>query len=291
MFDTDAIWTVAAEDGTTVTMAGPGVFAGAGTVLLLEEVTGFDSPNVRQNLADLPEQDGQAAGDFFYGARPITFKGKIVASTAASRNTTVLQLQRALRGLRGDVTIKSQAAGLEAMQTTARFDNLRLAPGFIKDFSISMICPDPVLYSQTLYSQSGTGSVATSGAAWPVAWPASWGGGTGATVTVSATNAGNYDSHPVLTITGPISNPWVRNAVTGDVLYIDNVTLAAGEYVVVDTSAKTVTKNDGSNLYSRIRFPDSSWLTMIPAANVFELRSGGSASTATLQVQWRNAVA
>ena len=289
MYDADSVWTITAADGTSVTLAGPSSFPTAGTVFLVEEVTGFDSPNVRQSISDLPEADGAVAGNFFFSNRPITIKGRVIASTSSARNQAVVSLQRALRGLRSDVLIQSTPSGLPAMQINARFDNVRVTGGYVKDFIISMICPSPVIYSQTLNVQSGTGSVATSGAPFPLVFPINFGGGSGATVTVAVTNAGNFDSLPLVKVTGPIDNPWVRNATTGDALYLDNLSLAGGEYVLIDNSARTVTKSDGSNQYGKMRFPGSDWITLPVGANSVELRSGGGASTATLEVDWRDA--
>ena len=279
IYDSDAVWTLTAADGTSVTLAGPSYFNSTGTVFLVEETTGFDSPNMRQSVSDLPEMDGAVAGNFFFSSRPITIKGRIITSTAANRNAQVVALQRALRGLRDDVTIKSQSAGLPAMQITARLDNVRITGGWIKDFIISLICPSPIIYSQTLNVQSGAGSVATSGVPWPIVWDANWGGGSGATVTVSVTNAGTFDSYPLVKVTGPIDNPWVRNTTTDQSLYLDNLSLASGEYVLLDMSARTVTKNDGTNLYGKMRFPGSDWLRLPAGSSAVELRSGGSNST------------
>src|SRR3954470_7969212 len=145
MYETGAQWTSTSPDGaTTVT------FNDGASGLYLESVTGFDSPDVRQNIDVLPEADGSVAGNFFFGSRPVTLNGKVIAPTAASRNNVVVNLQRAVRGLRGDVTLKSQPQGLPAMQATARLNNMRVSGGYVKDFQIALICPDPRMYSQTL---------------------------------------------------------------------------------------------------------------------------------------------
>lgn len=282
MYETGAIWTLTAADGTTITFND-----GAG--LILEEVTGFDSPDVRQNVSELPEQDFAIAGSFFYGSRPVTLSGKITnQASAAVRNVLVASMQQASRGLRADTTIASAPQGLPAMQATARIQNLRITGGYVKDFQISLICADGRIYSQALHSASASGSVATSGAAFPLVFPVNFGGGTGVTVTVTATNAGNFNSPPVLRVTGPITNPQLRNSTTDEDLYVDNLTLAAGEYIDIDMLNRTVEKNDGSNLYSRVRFPASSWWLVAPGANTIELRAGTTTGSATLTSSHRD---
>jgi phage-related protein len=80
----------------------------------------------------------------------------------------------------------------------------------------------------------------------------------------------------------------VRNATVNVDLFVDGVSLAAGEYIDIDMLNRTVVKNDGSNLYSRVRFPTSVWWLLQPGANTIELRSGSTTSTATLAVTYRD---
>lgn len=281
MFEYGAPYSITASDGTSVTF-------NDGGGLVLEDVTGFDSPNVRQNVAELPETDGATAGNFFFGARPVTLTGRIINATPAARNVLIVQLQRALRGLRSDVTIRSSPSGLPAMQASGRLDNIRVTGGFLKQFQISLICADPRIYSQALNSSQATGQVASSGAAFPLVFPINFGGGTGATVSVSLSNAGNFDSPPLLRVTGPVTNPAVRNATTDMWLYLDNVDLAAGEYVDIDMANRSVTRTDGTSLYHKVRIPTSDWWLLPAGANSVELWATTPAASATVRVLWRD---
>ena len=175
------------------------------------------------------------------------------------------------------------------MQVTGRLDNVRVTGGFVKDFLISLICADPLLYSSTLNTQSGTGSVASSGAAFPLVFNINFGAGSGAVVSITATNAGNFPTYPIVRITGPVTNPWLTNTTTNAVLFLDNLDLLAGEYVDIDMRARTVVKNDGTNQYSHVRFPDSNWIYLQTGANILELRSASTTSSSTLTANWRDA--
>jgi len=282
MYEQGAVWTISGPDGTTV------VFNDGVSGFYLESVTGFDSPNVRQNIADLPEFDGAVAGDSYFSSRPVTLSGKIAGSSAAQRNSLVVALQRALRGLRGDVTLMSTPQGLPAMQATGRLDNVRVTGGYVKDFQISLVCPDPRIYSQALNAVSATGTASTPGAAFPWSFPVTFGGGAGATLSVSVTNAGNFTTIPTVRVFGPALGPQVENADTGESVFLDGLTLATGEYVDLDFGARTVTKQDGTNEYSTVRFPGSTWFTLDPGSTAVQLwASGGSASTG-IEVLWRD---
>jgi len=282
MYESSAVWTFIGPDGSAVTFNDGGLY-------ICEDVTGFDSPNVRENIEELPETDGAAAGDFFYGARPVTFNGLLVGDPGA-RNLAAVQLQAALRGLRGDVTVKSQATGLPAMQVTGRLQNLRITrrEGIAKNFQIGMICADPRIYSQATGTNSGTGSTAISGAAFPLVFDINFGGGTGATVAFNVTNAGNFTAPVTIRVTGTIDNPQVRNNTTGESIYLDNLSLVNPEYVDINTLARTVVKSDGTDLYGKVRIPASHWWYLIPGANNIELRSASASSSGTLQVSWRD---
>ena len=282
MYEYAAIWTIEADDGSTITF-------NDGQGLVLEEITGFDSPTIRTNVEDRPEYDGAVAGDFYMGRRAVTLRGRIVNVNAADRNLTVVQMQRTLRALRSSVTITSQPSGLPAMQATAKLESLRVTGGFVKEFHISMICADPLIYSQELHVQYGTGQTATTGVAFPMAFPMSFGGGSGAVVTLPVSNNGNIEVRPVYRIEGPIDDPYIENDTNGQIFYLDGVSLLAGEWVDIDTAAFTVVDDASVNLYGNVRYPDSSWVQLEPGGNVLELRGDSTASDAILTVTWRDA--
>src|SRR5687767_13381883 len=59
------------------------------------EVTGLDSPDVRESADDIVEGDGGVHGNFYYGRRPITLSGNIKGhTTLASRGVKEDRLGR-----------------------------------------------------------------------------------------------------------------------------------------------------------------------------------------------------
>lgn len=76
-----------------------------------------------------------------------------------------------------------------------------------------------------------------------------------------ATNSGSVDAWPVWTITGPGSSITLRNLTTSKFLTLDGVTLQAGESAVIDTRPgyRTVTQNDGTNLYPYLTLFSTLW--------------------------------
>lgn len=285
MYEHGSAWTIVGPDGTTVTFNTPG------SPFYLEAISGFDGPNVRTSVEDRPEYDGAVAGNFYFGSRPVTLSGRIIASSATERNLAVVSLQRALRALRTDLTVKATASGLDPMQVTGRLANPpRITGGYAKEFQISLICPDPRIYSQTLHSlTSSAASGSVTGVPWPIVWPANWGGGSGAAAIVSVTNVGNIDTPPVLRVYGAITNPEVRNNTTGMSIYVDNLVLTAGQYVDIDVAARTAVTDAAVNVYNKVRFPASDWWLINPGSNDLELRATATGAGVQLTVYFRDA--
>ncbi len=282
MYEAGAAWTLTGSDGTVATF-------NDGNGLYIEEVSGWDSPSIRTNVEDNPEDDGATAGDSWLGQRAWTLSGKIVGQSASGRNLMVVSLQRALRGMRADCLAKSSPQGLPAMQSYCRVSGFRLSGAFVKDFQIQMISADPRAYSQTLNTQTDSNRTPSPGAAFNLVFPIAFGGTTGAVGQVSCTNAGNYPTPPVLVAKGPISDPYFENVATGERIVTDGLTLDPGDTLTIDVAAKTAVDQDGVNRYSKVLFPDSSWWQLQPGAQTIRLWGSGNSSTTELDVSWRDA--
>jgi phage-related protein len=252
MWEYGAVWTVTAPDGASVTF-------NDGLGLYLEDVSGFDSPNVRENVEDLPGVDGAVAGNFWYGSRPVTLTGRIVASSASARNTKISDLLIALRGLRGNVILQTTPSGMSAMRATGRIQNVRITGGFVKQFQIGIVCPDPRMYGTTLNSQSSSGT------------------------TLSVTNAGNFDAPPVLRITN-YTNPVITNTTSGEAISFTGLTLGTTAYVDVDMLNKTIVSDLGVNRYANVVFPASKFWFLRRGSNSLSFTGGGGSKS--VRVQW-----
>lgn len=281
-------YTLIGPDGTTVSLDGSGQ---VDTPWLVESVDGLDSAEQRNSIETNPEDDGVSFGDFWLGQRSIVFSGKLHASTAAARNSAIVNLQRASRALRSSATLKFQPDGMPAMQISVRREQrLKISGGgWLKDFMLALVAEDPRIYSQTLSNKSAT-AVAPAGAAFPWVFPVNFGGGSGAFASLAITNAGNYPTRPTIRVWGYVKNPILRLDGNPDQdIFLDNLELFAGEYVDVDFTARTVVKNDGSNLYDKVRRPGSTWWQLPPGSSTVELRGTTSGAGITLDLSSRDA--
>lgn len=230
----------------------------------LTEITGLDSPDVRENASDLVEQDGGIHGNFYYGRRPITVTGMIfnVVSTT-ERNVKMAKLQRASNAMRSDGKLSwTPDGGIEQFISVRRQQPLRITGAWAKTFNIALVSADPRIYGADL--RTGFMSNGTQ---------------------LTATNLGNAESWPLLSIYGPCTNPVVMNVATNQRLVI-NTTVAANTFLTVDTLNRTVIRSvDGGSDYGKVDFVNSSWWPIYAGPNTLQVTYGSFSAGASVTVQ------
>lgn len=107
------------------------------------------------------------------------------------------------------------------------------------------------------------------------------------------TNSGNYDTYPILTFYGPVTEPTAVLSTSVGGLFVfklTGLTLAdITDYVVVDFKKHTVTRGNGANLYNYS--VGSDWWLLEPSPVVNTVRFSGNpiAAPSYMTLQWRNA--
>ncbi|MGH8008889.1 MAG: phage distal tail protein, partial [Candidatus Binatia bacterium] len=103
----------------------------------------------------------------------------------------------------------------------------------------------------------------------------------------SVTISGDLETWPVWDITGPCSSVTLRNLSTGEVLTSDAF-LAGSEVMTIDTrpGAKTVTRQDGSNLYPTLSTTSVMW-PLRRGLNAIRVEMGGAATGSNIQLSYR----
>jgi hypothetical protein len=142
-------YTLIGPDGTTAVFNDP---SDPNYVGVLSEITGLDSPDVRESADDLVEMDGGIHGDFFYGRRPIVLNGVILnPSSASARNARMDLLSRASDAMRGDAVLTWQPSGSVPQYVRVRRQQpLRVTGGWQKQFQLPLVAADPRIYSLSL---------------------------------------------------------------------------------------------------------------------------------------------
>jgi hypothetical protein len=245
-----------------------------GDLLGEEGITGLDSPDLRTSMYDKVQADGAIFGEFFHGTRPITMQGMILASTVTARNARTAKLDKAVNDCaRGAGTLTwTPTGGVSSFVTVRKHQPQRVKGGWAKNFMVSLVAADPLVYASTLSTLTDTS----------------------ASVTVSPNNTGDAPSPPALIrITGPVTNPAVRR-VQGAYdhrLRLQGLTIATGQYVDISVVNATAIRSDGTDVYQYIDFPTAAaWWTVLPGVNTVTLEgTGRTTGTTAIRVDWRSA--
>lgn len=100
-------------------------------------------------------------------------------------------------------------------------------------------------------------------------------------------NAGTWDEYPVITLTGPLNDPIVRNATTGDVLDFTGSTVSASQFYIIDCryGYKTVIDSGAVNRIDKLT-DDSDLATfhIAPGANVIGVSASGTAVSSAVNI-------
>lgn len=261
---------------------------------VVTEVTGLDSPDVRESADDLIQMDGGVHGNFYYGRRPVTISGMVLNPTSASdRNSRMTKLRAASNAMRSDATLTWQVdeptGGTNTQFISVRRQQpLRIGGAWQKDFQLSLVAADPCIYGATLYNLSVTSlGAAAAGRAYPHGFPTNYGGGA-ISGQLLVENRGNACSYPLLTLAGPGTNPVVYNLTTGGVIPI-NYTLSTGDSMLVDTRNRTIVLNGTTSRYGSLDFLNTVWFGLNPGINDIRIAWASFSGSAGLTVQYRDA--
>ncbi|WP_298330337.1 phage tail domain-containing protein [Haloactinopolyspora sp.] len=276
-----------------------GVTFGPGTSWGVVSIEGLSLPQVRSGDTDRSLDTGQLQGLNFLGGRDVTLTLDLVATDADAALTALTELATAtaVSSTEQPLWLNLTGTPLAVMCTVRK----RAFPIDFK-FTAALVRVTLALHATDprLYGASSTGSVGlqlpSGGLIFPLTFPMVFGSASPSTVTVD--NTGNVESRPVLTITGPVTNPVVSNtSVAGaPALTISNplqtgYTVLAGDQLVIDMDLRTVSYYAGGvgagNPADRRGWiaPGSSWWTLQPGVNDVEFSSGDTSLTsATLAV-------
>ena len=245
---------IVAADGTRVTFNDS---TDRDFVGYLEEVTGIDSPDVRESFDLIVEGDGARHSNFFHGRRPITLSGLLnpgVQGSVANKNAT--RLLRVTNAMRQDAYLRWTVTGGVPVQVAVR----RGAPPRItgnrtKQFLVTLVAADPRVYSQATKTFNAYYLF----------------GGAGGNVT----NSGTVETFPTITIGGTCVNPTITNNTTGKSLSL-TTTLTATQSLELNFADRTIKTQTGANAYSTMNYTTSQWFGLVPGVNSLTVTATGT---------------
>lgn len=159
-------------------------------------------------------------------------------------------------------------------------------------YQLILRAADPLAYSQSTQSVVASApAVAVSGMPLPVIFPIPFGLiGTGGSVV--ATAGGTAPAWPLITITGPINGPVIRNDTQNKSVFFEGLNLGVGEQLVIDTNPASRTAVVlGVSKMGAIRYADSIFWGLTPGVaetlSFYGLGLGYNGST-QMTVAWRD---
>lgn len=268
-----------------------------GSVGFVELRGWLDSPDIRQNDADRSGRHGQIPGQLLAGSRIFEIDWLILdglASTLYAMQTATALDEDPVEEpfmLSGIAPWPAQQVACRpthwAVPTAAQFFRSNLRQG-----TWQFKATDPRVYSAD-QNQLVTGLAISggSGVPWPAGYPLNFGplpsGGS-----INVPNAGSAATWPVFILDGPLTGPSITNLDTGrTIAFNPGFVLPAGQRVIIDTDAKSITQNGVSRRDSVLTaqwFPIPGSRPATPSV----VRLGFSAVAAEaglLTVQWRDA--
>ncbi|MEU9349025.1 hypothetical protein AB0D74_48295 [Streptomyces sp. NPDC048278] len=260
-----------------------------GVAWFLQTMEGWDSPESRSEFTDREADHGAWASPVYLSSRPITLAGTIVAPSQDLLDDAMDQL-RAAAGLADTLLIVSETVPKQAAVRRSGKPLMQYVTGSTATYSVMVTAADPRRYSTDLSSGTTPLPSTTGGLTFPVTFPVTFSATTVAG-TIAAVNSGDFETRPVLTITGPVTAPSIGalypDGTVRQLIY--SLDLAAGDVLTIDTDARTVLLN-GSISRRRFLTVSGGWPTIQAGGSVtYQFQSSTYNATATLTARWRSA--
>lgn len=255
----------------------------------LQTLEGWDSPDVRAEFTEREADHGAWASPVYLGSRPITLGGTILAPSQALLETAMDQLRTAA-GLTDTLLTVWETTPKQAAVRRSGKPLMQYLTDTQASFSVLVTAADPRRYSTTLSTGTTALPSTTGGLTFPATFPITF-SATAVAGSISAVNAGNFDTRPVLTITGPVVAPSISalypDGTVRQIIY--SLDLASGDVLTIDTDARTVLLG-GSVSRRRFLTVSSGWPTIPAGAAVtYQFQSSTYNATARLTATWRSA--
>jgi len=286
-----------------------GLTLGNSTPYALYNVQGLDLPAIRSGDVPRPREQGEWIGLDLMAGRLITIVGDMI-SNGTSIESSAQNLGGAfIPGGTTELPLWFQWANLPILAAMCRTRknvtpiDLGFSVNALASMNLQLFATDPRLYAASQSSSCGVGT-ALGGGVFPATFPYSFTHGSVAG-SIAANNAGNFETRPLLTLTGPLTNPTVYNATTGWQLTLTNpnqvgFTVQSGDTVTIDTDTHAVLYYvGGAGTPAPIRawiVAGSTWPStpngvagLAPGNNTVQLTSTGTSDTGSLTCEWSSA--
>ena len=254
-----------------------------GVTWMLQKVEGVSSSPaaaVGQVIQRSADHGGYATAQYF-GPRIITLTVMASAPTQALRDQAREQLNQTVPISDLGAFLYNEPTPKVAYVRRNATAGVTGNPTTLTDivFTIPLVAPDPRLYdpnAQTLSSTTATPPPVplslpfSSG--FPVSFPAQVPPGTQG---VLCDNTGTFETRPLITVTGPITDPSIINGSTGQAVTFSNLKLASNAQLILDMDARQAYVSTVFHAAD----PSSSWWVLEPGETLVYMTGTSSAAS------------
>lgn len=257
-----------------------------GILWFWEKLDGWDGLDVSGQVVQRSSDHGGWASEQFLAPRVMTWTVLAQAPDQATRDLARAKMQAAMPiSTLGTFTYNEPIPKQAMVRRSGRLAETYMTLTEV-EFSVLMIAPDPRKYSTTLKNQTTTftSNIVPVGITVPftVPWSSPPIPPTGS---MTVHNAGNFETRPVITITGPVTGPALINSTQGRQVTWRSLVMGPTDVLVIDTDLKQAILN-GSAVYPADY--TSAWWVLNPGDTQIQL-GGSTAGGATISVSWRDA--
>ncbi len=260
-----------------------------GVAWILEKVEGWDGPpTVGQVIQRSADHGGWPAAQY-YGPRLLTLTVMASAPTQALRDQAKQQLVQAvpvsdLATFTYDEPVPKQAF---VRQNGSAKIGMTFPTLVDVEFKIPLVAPDPRKYSTVPLKQTATlPAPVIHPLTLPVTLPIGFPGSTPPIDSaVTCVNSGTFETRPVITVTGPITNPSIVNAVTAQAITFTGLSLAATDQLVISTDARQSYVN---GVFTPADVT-SGWWVLTPGSTQVYLTGENFSGGGSITVAWSSA--
>lgn len=255
--------------------------------------TAFDPgwPTARDVVSNRPGGNGTIDETSYFGARAVTAQLAIYGGTAGTRRANLDKLAPFCDpGRRPVVEYQDPTGGVRRQMT------LRAQPGTapltnpsITEAQVSWVAPSGLIESALLSTEWIAPAADAPGLGFPYSFPVSWPAFTGGPV--MAVNGGTLPAEWRAAIFGPVTGPALVNDAAGQRLSFPGLSIAAGDYLLLDSAERTVLLNgvEGSSRYGALDFTESTWWQLGIGASHLQFTAEAFGDSPAVLFAWRDA--
>jgi phage-related protein len=268
------------------------VFGGTGSPYQMLSVDGLEGvPGIRNQDDNRGYADGMFTGRDFYSGRTISIIIQILGDGTNSAQANLNILQRYLlpqtQGTTPLYFLLGYGEQEQVINARVRAFRAQINPEYTYGKIIAQVdffCPDPNYYDINV--QTATLAYTTpTGRIYNRTYNLVYGGGSG-TLSTTVSNTGWATTYPLITLYGPITDPILGNATTGQSLYFTG-SFSANDVLVVDLYSKLITLNGNP---ARNLLSSGEWFAAPSGNNIFTLNGSGTlAGTTRAVITWQSA--